>query len=45
MVGQGGQCVVYRAKDRHRVTAEDPEGGYGALKLLQPSQRRPTAMR
>ena len=33
------ECVVYRARDLHRVTAEDPDSGYVALKLLHPSQR------
>jgi serine/threonine protein kinase len=35
-IGRGGQCVIFRAKDLHRVTAEDSDGGRIALKLLHP---------
>lgn len=39
VLGRGGQCVVFRAKDLHRVSAEEPHGAYIALKVLHPSLR------
>jgi hypothetical protein len=39
-IGRGGHCVVYRAKDLHRATAEDSENGRIALKLLHPQYCR-----
>jgi tRNA A-37 threonylcarbamoyl transferase component Bud32 len=39
MLGRGGHCTVFRAKDLHRVSAEDPGGGYIALKLLHAPRR------
>jgi tRNA A-37 threonylcarbamoyl transferase component Bud32 len=40
MLGRGGHCTVFRAKDLHRVSSEDPSGGYVALKLLHASRRQ-----
>jgi hypothetical protein len=39
VIGRGGHCVVFRAKDLHRVNEEEPDGEYIALKVLHPSQR------
>jgi hypothetical protein len=39
VIGSGGHSVVYRAKDLHRVTPEDPNGNHIALKVLHPTQR------
>jgi hypothetical protein len=39
VIGRGGHSVVYRAKDLHRVTAEDSTGSHIALKILHPAQR------
>jgi serine/threonine protein kinase len=36
-IGRGGQCIVFRAMDLHRVTEEDPSSGRIALKVLQPA--------
>jgi predicted Ser/Thr protein kinase len=35
-IGRGGQCVVFRAIDLHRVTQDDPSAGRIALKLVHP---------
>lgn len=42
-IGVGAECVVFRALDLHRVTAEDPAAGLIALKLLHPSHCRDEA--
>jgi hypothetical protein len=39
VIGRGGHCVVFRAKDLHRVSEEEPSGQYIALKVIQASQR------
>jgi predicted Ser/Thr protein kinase len=39
VIGRGGHSIVFRAKDRHRIAAEDPNSGQIALKALHPAQR------
>jgi len=39
VIGRGGHCVVFRAKDLHRVSEEESSGQYVALKVVQASQR------
>jgi tRNA A-37 threonylcarbamoyl transferase component Bud32 len=39
VIGRGGHCLVFRARDLHRETSDDPDGGRIALKALQPPLR------
>jgi serine/threonine protein kinase len=40
VIGRGGHSLVFRAKDLHRVSAEDPDGSHVALKVLRSAQSR-----
>lgn len=42
VIGRGGHSLVFRAKDLHRATREEPDGGRIALKALQPAFRGST---
>jgi hypothetical protein len=39
VIGRGGHSLVFRARDLHRATAENPAGDRVALKALQPAFR------
>ncbi len=40
VIGRGGQSLVFRARDLHRATKEDPARDRVALKALRPAVRR-----